>query len=174
MKTLKIFGAIVGTIVGVIFIVALFLPSQVSHKENLIIDADPVAIFNGINNIKKWKEWSPWFDGDPEIQITYSGPEKGKHASMKWNGPVSGTGSLTITESIPFKKIEYELSFYDQELARGKFIIQPQQKGTRVEWYIELDSLEYPVGRWTGLLLPLTVQDDFRKGLKNMETFLLK
>ncbi len=173
MKALKNFGLIFGLVAGFFLLIALFLPSEIKYKESKTFHADPVSVFEEINTLKNWQHWTPWFKADPEISFEYKGPETGEGAEMHWKGPISGEGALEITESVPYRAITFVLRYYESELSRGEFVIKPVDEGTKVDLFIEMDSLSYPFERWSGILVPMTIEDDLKKTLLHMETFLL-
>ena len=174
MKAIKIFGLIILAIIGLLFVIPAYLPTEVTSSETVFLKSDPVTIFKAINRPENWMKWSAWFESDPELSVYYCGPKEGVGAEMHWKGPVSGEGKVKIVKSVPYKKIQYQLYFYENILTRGIFLIHPKENGTELEWQMKLDSLSYPFERWKGAILPLTIKTDFRQGLNQMKTFLSK
>ena len=71
-----------------------------STERSLIIDAAPGDVFPYFNDLSQHRDWSPWVSGDPDVEIVYGGPIKGRGQSMAWRSSgVVGNGSQEITES---------------------------------------------------------------------------
>jgi Polyketide cyclase / dehydrase and lipid transport len=99
---LKIIGIVAG--VGVLAIIALLVYAatfsdtfQVQRTQR--ISASPDKIFPLINNIHSMNTWNPFAEADPEIKITYRGPDSGKGARYEWTGNSKvGQGSIEIID----------------------------------------------------------------------------
>src|SRR5215813_523184 len=97
---LKIIGIVAG--VGVLAIVGLLVyaatfPDSFQVQRSQRINASPETIFPLINNLRGMNTWNPFSEADPEIKITYTGPESGKGARYEWTGNSHvGQGSIEI------------------------------------------------------------------------------
>ncbi len=110
---------------------------------------------------------------DPGMKLTYSGPAEGMGSAYSWEGPVTGTGKLTILSSNPYNNVHFSLEFDGKGTSEGGFNFEGVSGGTRVSWYMEMTDLKYPFQRWFGLMMPGMMKKDFRHGLDNMEKVLL-
>ncbi len=173
MKALKIIGAVLLALVLIFFIVGIFLPKSTYFEESKVIATDPVAAFTQVNDLHNWENWSPWSEMDPDVKITYTGPEEGEGSSYSWDGPVTGKGTLTILKSVPYKNVHFELEFDGQGKSEGGFNFEGVSGGTKVIWYMEMDDLKYPMQRWFGLMMPAMMRKDFRHGLDNIQKVLM-
>ena len=88
-------------VVIVVFLIVIALqPSTYSVTRSATIAAAPEAVFPHVNELKKWAAWNPWEKIDPNMKLTYEGPEAGVGASYSWAGNNEvGEGKMTITES---------------------------------------------------------------------------
>jgi len=99
---LKIIGIVAG--VGVLAIIALLVyaatfPDSFQVQRTQRINASPEKIFPLINNLHGMNTWNPFSEPDPEIKITYTGPESGKGARYEWTGNSKvGQGSIEIID----------------------------------------------------------------------------
>src|SRR4051794_33134823 len=51
-----------------------------------------------VDDFHEWVAWSPWEGVDPDLQRTYTGPERGVGAAYAWTGNrKAGQGSMEIT-----------------------------------------------------------------------------
>jgi hypothetical protein len=170
MRVLKIIGVTLGVLIVLFFIIGMFLPSEVHIKRSLLIPASSEVVFNEVNDLRKWKEWSPWYEMDPNMEITYEGFLMGEGASYSWESEVLGDGKLTITESHPNQYIATDMHFMEQGTAMGYYRFESVEDGTLVTWGIETDMGNNPFSKYMGLLMDDMVGDDFEKGLQNLKT----
>ncbi len=171
MKLLK--RIIVGIIVLVVVLVAVayVLPRHVSAERDIVIDATPEKIFPLVNDLKAFNEWSPWTKIDPDMKVTYSGPESGVGQKSAWESDHSsvGNGSQVIVASEENKRVETTLDFGNQGTANAVFELAPDGGGTKVTWSFESDLGMNPVSRYFGLMIDDWVGADYEKGLASLK-----
>src|SRR5450755_3789424 len=102
MRLLKRLLVFLAGVVVLLVCIALFLPDS-AHVERSITIARPSSeVFAVLNSFRRFNEWSPWFDLDPQAKYTFSGPVSGVGAKSSWTGNKDvGTGSQEIVESKP-------------------------------------------------------------------------
>jgi len=99
---LKIIGIVAS--VGALAIIALLVyagtfPDTFHVQRTQRINASPEKVFPLINNMHSMNTWNPFSEADPEIKITYTGPESGKGARYEWAGNSKvGQGSIEIID----------------------------------------------------------------------------
>ena len=93
--------------------VALALPGHVTVARSMVINAPESIVFPYLNNVRRFGDWSPWASRDPELTVSYSGPDQGKGAKVEWTSSKAsvGTGSMEITESNPNRHIDLAVDF---------------------------------------------------------------
>ncbi len=81
--------------------VALGLPAHVTVARSIVVNAPEYAIYPYLNNLRRFPEWSPWVARDPDMKLTYSGPQEGQGAKVEWvsQKPSIGTGSMQIVQT---------------------------------------------------------------------------
>jgi uncharacterized protein YndB with AHSA1/START domain len=110
---LKIIGIVAG--VGVLAIIALLVyaatfPDTFQVQRTQRINASPEKVFPLINNIHSMNTWNPFSEADPEIKITYTGPESGKGARYQWTGNSQvGQGSIEVVDVAPPSRVALKL-----------------------------------------------------------------
>ncbi|TYL45103.1 SRPBCC family protein [Nocardioides sp. BGMRC 2183] len=108
-----------------------------SQSRDIFVLAPAADVHAIIDDFHRWTEWSPWEDVDPDLQRSYTGPERGVGAHYAWEGNKrAGKGSMQITASEP-DRIEIDLHFLAPFEARNVtvFTLAPSGvKGTRVTW----------------------------------------
>src|ERR1700679_334556 len=96
----------------VIVFIAIVAMQSASYRvvRSATISRSPVAVFEQVNDLHRWRFWSPWAKLDPDMKQTYEGPPSGTGASSTWSGNSNaGEGQMTITESHPSDLIRIRL-----------------------------------------------------------------
>lgn len=168
----KILIALAATLVGFAVFVAT-RPADFRITRSAKISAPADVIFTHVNELKKWPAWSPWAKMDPQMKVTYSGPEAGVGASYSWVGNNDvGEGSMTITESKPAELVRFNLRFLKPMEATNvtDFTFTPAGDQTLVTW--SMTGTNGFMGKAFSLIMNVDklVGADFEKGLANLET----
>ena len=106
------------------------------------IDAAPSTAFALVNELRRWRAWSPWENLDPNLQRTFTGPDAGVGAIYSWVGDKNvGEGRMTIVESKPSERIGLNLEFIKPFTAThsAEFTFKPIGAETEVTWSMEGD-----------------------------------
>jgi uncharacterized protein YndB with AHSA1/START domain len=166
-KTLLIVAALV-----VVFLVVVALqPSQFSVQRSATISAPPPVVFDHVNDLAKWRAWSPWEKKDPAMQRTLSGPPAGVGASYAWAGNKDvGKGSMTITDSRPAELIRIRLEFIEPfaSTSTTEFTFKPAAENTTVTW--AMTGKNNFIGKAACLFMNMDkmVGGDFEQGLAGL------
>jgi len=100
------------------------------------IKAAPGTVLPLLADLRKWTQWSPWEDLDPDLRRSYSGPESGVGAHYTWKGNRrAGEGSMEITRSEP-DGIDVDLRFTRPfaNASTVKLQVRPTSTGSDVTW----------------------------------------
>jgi polyketide cyclase/dehydrase/lipid transport protein len=168
MKMLKRTAMVVGSLLVVLAVVGLFLPSAAHVERERIIDAPASVIYAHYADLHRFNAWSPWAREDPDASYSYEGPARGRGQRMRWSGSIAGQGSQIITLAEPYRRIELALDFGPDETATSVFQLSPDPAGTRVVWSFDTDFGYDLFGRYLGLLLDRMVGDEYEQGLDNL------
>lgn len=106
----KILLGILAVIV-IILVLAAFQPTDFRVERSLTIAAPANALFDQVNDHKKFQKWNPWAKMDRDAKTTYSGADSGVGAVASWEGEKVGAGSATITESKPGEFIRQRMDW---------------------------------------------------------------
>jgi hypothetical protein len=150
--------------------VAFALPSQVTVARSIVINAPESATFPYLNNLHKFADWAPWTARDPQLRITYSGPESGKGAHAEWESADRsiGTGVIEINESEPNNRIDLVVDLNGLE-GTSFYDVAPSGSGSKVTWGFGYNAGTSPVGRWKGLMLDRLIGPEFQVGLVKLK-----
>ena len=168
-----IFGALKGfAILAVVLVaVAFLLPSEVSVSRSTLISAPADKIFPYVNSMQATQAWSPWLSRDPNVEMTYEGPEQGVGNTLRWTSdqPDVGNGIQVITSSIQNKRVETALDFGPQGLAAAYLDLKPVEGATEVTWGFDTKLGMNPFARWMGLMFDSWIGADYEVGLANLK-----
>ncbi|MFI5218582.1 MAG: GyrI-like domain-containing protein [Bacteroidia bacterium] len=171
MKILK--KLLIGIVVlfAVLFIISLFLPSKVHVERSLTMNAPVETVFNQVNTLKNWNNWSPWYKLDTAMKMTYEGPASGVGASYSWESENSqvGKGKLTISESVPNSLVVTNLEFNGEMGAIGGYKFEPGDSGVKVTWYFDAE-MNGMFHKYMGLIMSGAMNKVFDQGLNDMKT----
>jgi hypothetical protein len=150
--------------------VAVGLPAHVTVTRSVVTNAPESSVFPYLANLHHFSEWSPWAARDPQLKLTYSGPESGKGARVTWESQVRsiGTGSMEIINADPNKTIELAVNFNGLE-GTSLFDIAPSGSGSKITWSFGYDSGSSPLKRWKALALDGLVGAEYRAGLDKLK-----
>jgi len=171
MKLLKKILLVLLTLIALLLVIAVFLPSHYHVQRNITIRAKPEAIYPWISNLKKWPDWSAWTkEKDPTLTYAYEGAAEGTGAISKWDGKKTGSGMMTITESNPATGVKYDLSFeHGKYKSVGGIAFEAAGDGTLVTWVDDGELGPNPVSRYFGLAMDHFIGPDFDLGLRNLK-----
>ncbi|ABD53028.1 SRPBCC family protein [Jannaschia sp. CCS1] len=159
------------SLVVVLAIIGMFLPRYVSVERDIMVNAAPEDVYPHVNSLQAFSEWSPWGDIDPDMVVTYSGPEEGVGNVMEWTSdhPNVGNGRQEILEVVENESVRSALDFGDMGTAEAWWRLTPDGDSTRVVWGLTADMGGGPVGRWFGLMMDSWVGPDYERGLDRLQ-----
>ena len=169
----KIFFILVGVLVVFAGVVAM-QPAEFKVERSASFNAAPQAVFENVNNLHKWEQWSPWAKIDPAAKQTYEGPEAGVGAMFSWSSENSevGVGRMTITESRANELIKMRLDFVAPMQATNttEFAFKQNGNQTVVTW--SMSGNKNFIMKAFGLFMNCDkmVGDYFEKGLAQLRT----
>lgn len=143
---------------------------QVERRRS--IAAPPEAVLERIVDFRRWTEWSPWEDLDPEMTRTYGGAEQGVGATYAWEGNrKAGAGRMEITGVEPDGTVTVDLRFLRpmKSEATVTLSVAADDDGSDVTW-----SMTGPQSRLMRVMSVVWSMDkligkDFDKGLDRLK-----
>lgn len=157
-------------LVAILAAVAVGLPAHVTVARTVVINAPESAVFPYVNNLHRFGDWSPWKLRDPQLAITYGGPEEGKGAQIQWTSQKSaiGTGNMEISDSNLNRSVELAANFNNLE-GTSTFEIAPSGSGSKITWSFGYDTGSSPLKRWKALMLDGFIGSEYRAGLDKLK-----
>ncbi len=146
MKTLKIIGIVLASIISLVLVVALFLPKEFIYEKTIVINAPIDSVWVNTSSLFAMDKWSPWNDHDPNMKKEYSGVDGTLGATQSWDGKIVGIGSQTITNIQKPTLFETNLDFKTPRESHGKGYVKLVADGntTKATWGMS-GSMPYPV-----------------------------
>jgi uncharacterized membrane protein len=171
MKILKRLGLGLLALIGIVLILGLFAPREVTVERSLTIEAPATAIYAVVSNFETWPEWSVWFRMDSTMVVTPGETMAGEGATYTWTSENMGAGSQTILAADPGKSMKTELDFGMMGKAYGAWQFSPAAAGTEVSWALT-SRTAYPLN---SLILFMDMEEsigsDFERGLANLKEY---
>jgi hypothetical protein len=153
-------------VVAVLALVGMAFPRTITVTRSATMQAPAAAIYAEIASPRAWPAWSPWNKRDPQMAITFSGPESGTGARWDWKSESQGDGGMVFTRAVAPTSVDFELTIVGMgPPSTGRFTLTPAGAGTTVEWTMTSDMGAGPIGRWFGLFFPRMIRKDFDDGL---------
>lgn len=166
-------GIAVLILLVVLSVLVALQPAHFRVERSADIAAPPDAVFEQVNDFRKWAKWSPYDKLDPSMKKTYSGAPSGTGAEYAWSGnDKAGEGTMRITDSKPNRQIQIQLSFIKPFAAtnRATFDFAPASAGTHVRWIMEGENGFLAKAFCLVMDMDSLVGKDFEQGLSNLNT----
>ena len=167
--SLRLTLLIITGIIVLLMVIPVFLPGDVIVEASTEIKATPEVVYNEVNVLRNWKKWSP-FENDSTMVNKYEGPAAGTGARRSWTSKHNGNGNIMITKSEPDYLIETKMDFGAPGAAEGRWTFSNEQGKIQVRWQLHIQKLQYPFGRWLGLMLKKMMTPVLEDGLSKLKS----
>ena len=149
---------------------AYVLPDEAVVQRQITINAPPEKVWAIVGDMKRFNEYSPWAELDPNTKYTFEGPDRGVGQKMSWvsEDPNVGKGSQTVLDWVENQRLVNELDFGDMGKSLASLELAPVNGGTGVTWGFK-SKLNNPVERWFGLMFDKWIGADYEKGLVKLK-----
>lgn len=147
-KFLKAIGILLLLLIAFVLIAGLFISKTYHFQKDITINAPKEKVWGLVNNFHGHDKWSPWKDGDPNVQISYEGEDGKEGAVYKWKGNKEvGSGEQTITKLEPMKRVNTHIHFiepFDGEADAFITLDDAANNNTKVTWSFN-STYSYPM-----------------------------
>ncbi len=152
--------------------VAAMQPDDFRVSRSIEIKAPVSTVFNQVSNLRSWEAWSPWLKRDPNMKLSYSGPEFGVGAISAWEGNSEvGSGRMTTVAEEPDVSIKFNLEFYKpfEGSSTADFTFTPVGENVKVVW--TMNGKSHFFCKAMGLIFNVDkmIGDDFEAGLSGIK-----
>ncbi|HET7717959.1 MAG TPA: SRPBCC family protein [Bauldia sp.] len=170
-KVLRWLGIAIVAVVALAIIVAFFLPRHAVVARSTEVAAPPSAVFAIVSDLRRFNEWSPWADIDPETVYTFTGPIDGVGQTLNWESSDErvGAGSMSIAGLEPDRRVDLAIDFGDRGTALASLVLDAAGPGTKVTWNFDSDLGFNPIARYFGMMMDGMIGPDYEKGLARLK-----
>ena len=153
------------------FGVGMMLPGNTHVERSIDIAAPPAVVFAYAADHREFQEWSPWTQLDPNMTVSFSGPEQGIGSTMEWKGNEKvGVGSSTFIEYSPNDRATVALDFGEMGGGTSSYILQEKEEGeTRLTWTFDTENTTV-LAKYIGLFMDGLLGPEYEKGLARLKT----
>lgn len=139
--------------------------AKMNIERSILIKKKPDEIFPFLNNFENWPTWSPWLITEKDVKVTVRDDKK----YYEWEGDITGSGNMTITDEKENEKIDCDLMFLKpwKSKARTGFVLKAEEGGTRVNWWME-SSLPWFMF-WMKKMMISMIEMDYDRGLNMLK-----
>lgn len=171
-KVLKTFVVMIILVIGLFFIIPLFMDTEYNLKRTIVVDDSKEHVKNYMKSFENFKEWSPWAEMDDDMDVKITGDAGSVGSKYEWEGNEDvGKGVMTITD-VSEDTVKIHLMFKEpfESESPTYYAFKEVDGKTEVTWYME-GEMAYP---WNimGLFFSMeeTVGKDFEKGLEKLKS----
>jgi hypothetical protein len=132
----RLFLALGVAVVGFAALVAS-RPSAYRTERSTPLAAPAEIPFALVNDLHRWRLWSPWDAPDPDMKRHFDGPIAGPDAVYTWTGNAkAGKGRVTVLETRPYEfiRVRFERLAPQPSTSTLDFTFQPTAEGVLLRW----------------------------------------
>jgi Polyketide cyclase / dehydrase and lipid transport len=178
MSILIIILIVIGAIVALFLLAALFTGKEMNIEKSITIARPQQQVFEYIKFIRNHDNFSVWAMMDPEMKKEYRGTDGQPGFVYAWDSSKKknvGAGEQEIKKIEEGKSIEHELRFTRpmQDVAKARFNFEPVSSGqTKVQWGF-YSKMKFPMNAMKPLIQGM-LSKNLETGLNNLKTVLEK
>ncbi|GAB1418527.1 hypothetical protein MASR2M12_12920 [Bacteroidales bacterium] len=167
MRFLKFFGGVGLALLIFLLLLALFMKDEAETSQSVLIRTNTQTVFRMVNSLQNWEQWSPFYEGESDLQSVFSGPSRGVGNAHRWQGSAN-SGEQKIIRSEPYRLIQCGLDMGSFANATDEWRFEDTAGGVKVTWTLRLSHLSYPFHRYFGYFLESTMSPLQKKGLEKL------
>lgn len=168
---------VIGAIVALVLLIALFISKQYSITAEQLIHQSQTDIFNYIVYLKNQDNYSKWIQMDPNVRKSTSGTDATVGFISSWDSDDKnvGQGAQEIMKITTPSRVDYEIRFirpFKSVCASHMSVTPVDTTSAQVAWSFS-GSMPYPMNilLLTGFMQK-TIKSDLSVGLGNLKTIL--
>ena len=179
MKTLKYILVVIGFIVTIPLVTAIFVKKDYVVEREITIDKPKAVVFDYIKLLKNQNNYSKWASMDPAMVKTYRGTDGTVGFVSRWESKKDdvGVGEQEIVKIIPGERIDYELRFIEPFESTSPAYMSTEavsENQTKVKWVFS-GRMKYPMNIMMLFMdFEKIIGDDLQTGLNKLKIELEK
>jgi hypothetical protein len=174
MRIIKRIAIVFLVLVGIVLILGLIAPKEISCTKEIVINKPLEETFDYVVLLKNQNDYSKWALMDPSMKKTFTGTDGtvGFISAWKSENKNVGSGEQEITKIVKNKRIDFELRFKEPMEATNYAWMTTtavDAKHTKVAWGFKGD-MAYPMNTLNLFTdMGQVIGNDFEIGLKNLK-----
>ena len=161
-----------GSVIGMLLIVGLFLPKETNIDQEIIINKPKDVVFSHLKSIKN-DDWTVWQKKDPNLVKEYKGNDGEVGFISSWSGNSEvGVGEQEIKKIVEGERLEAELRFKKpfEGTSMTSFTIEAVGEGqTKVKWNFSGPN-PFPMNIMCFIMnMKKQMNQDMHQGLENLK-----
>tara|TARA_B100000614_G_C14510969_1_gene478553 strand:- start:172 stop:711 length:540 start_codon:yes stop_codon:yes gene_type:complete len=160
------------SILFILLVIGIFLPSNATLEKNIKIQASANKIFPHINEMILFYEWTPWNKISRNTEVSFEGKNKGIGAKIVWKNPDNeiNNGNIVISKSEVDRLVKMNFNFGGKFQGESTFFLeQGSSNFTNMKWKIEAEFGWDLFSRYTGLLFEKIIGETYQDGLMDLK-----
>lgn len=170
MKIIKGIFYVILVIVALVFVIAIFLPSQYSVERTVEINKPVEVVYGYVADFNNFHNWNPWTILEPNHPYEVTGDSAKVGQKYYWEGEIIGSGHMIFTEFKPYDLIKSDIAFLAPQQGEGvvEWEFEENTNSTKVKWSLT-GNADYPLGRYYGLMMDNFLGKSFEDGMSNLK-----
>lgn len=173
MKIVKKILLVIGVLILLVLLAALFIPKEYSVEREITINKPGGEVYQYVKQLKNQENWSKWAMEDPIMHKEFKGTDGTVGFVYMWKSDKIGEGEQEITRLLENELVESDLHFVKpfEGKAKASMATQALSSGqTKVKWSFN-SRLNYPMN-FMVLFMDMTLGRDLNTGLVNLKNVL--
>ncbi|MCF8379436.1 MAG: SRPBCC family protein [Bacteroidales bacterium] len=164
---------IIGAIVLLLLIIALFVSKEMLYEKSIAVAAPASKVWKQVSSHKAMDQWSPWDARDPNMQKTLTGTDGTVGAKQAWVSKEKnvGEGSQTFLTLDEPRLVETRIEFLKPFKSRANAWVKltEEKKDTIVTWGFK-STMPYPMNLMKLFMnFEKSMDKDFGQGLNKLK-----
>jgi hypothetical protein len=179
MKILKMILIVVGVLIGLVLITAVFVKKEMSAEREVTINKTKAEVFNYVKYLKNQNNYSKWGSMDPAMKKEFKGTDGTVGFVSAWDSDKKdvGKGEQEITKIADGERVDYQLRFIKPWESTATSYMTTEavsEDQTKVKWGFN-GKMNYPMNIMRLFMnMDDMIGNDFATGLNNLKSTLEK
>lgn len=173
MKTFKIILIVIGVLILIPLIMAVFVTKEYDVEREIIINKSKAEVFAFVRYLKNQDHYNKWVRMDPDMKKDFSGTDGLVGCVYYWDGEKAGKGEQKITSVLEGARVEAEIHFIKpfEGMAQTHMVTEEVAPGqTKVTWGMKGES-RYPMN-FMNLFMDSMLGADIKESLATLKAVL--
>ena len=174
-KFLKFILVTILVLLAGILIAGLVMPNDITVTRSALVKGTKEDVFEQIVRFKNWPNWSPFYQMDTAMKLTYTGIDGAAGSAYTWDSKNNDVGSGAMTSTnVKGTRMDYHLEFVRpyKSIADGYLKVKDSAGMAKATWSFTT-HMAFPMNALQ--LFPFMNMDkmvggDFERGLANLRS----